>query len=117
LSYSPDAGVHDEGGWYANPRINYQYEVDGQIYRSSGVNPSSFNYLSEDQFTDETRGFDKGRSIRCWYDPASPATAYVVNRGITASPVLLSIFGIVLCIVSRQREKLGDKSPQDAHSR
>src|SRR5258708_3258682 len=33
--------------WYANPRIKYEFQVDGVRYTGEALNPSPFNYQSE----------------------------------------------------------------------
>ena len=76
--------------WYANPRIRYSYEVDGDKFESQRLNPSPLNYQSQHQLKSDTEGFDNGSEVRCWYNPSKPDVSYVVNRGVTPDIWIIS---------------------------
>ena len=81
-----DTGIVDSTGlqsWYANPRIRFMYEVDGDNFESETLNPSPLNYQSLRQLKSDTHGFHEGSVIKCWYNPNNPNVAYVINRGVT----------------------------------
>lgn len=80
--------------WFANPKIVFEYRVQGRQYTGTRMNPSRLNYQSEETFTDDTAKFQRGKTIRCWYQPGNPAIAYVVNRGVTPDVNLLIALGM-----------------------
>lgn len=86
----------DEDSSY-NYGITYEYTVDGRTYTSNGWNPSPFHYFTQEGFEQDTRAFADGAKIDCWYNPANPREAYVVNSGLSVGPLVLISVGF-LCI-------------------
>ncbi len=87
-------GINSSSGgqsWYANPKIRFLYNVDGVNFESDTLNPSPFNYQNLQQFKSDSRGFDEGALVKCWYNPSNPSAAYVVNRGITLDILIVLV--------------------------
>jgi hypothetical protein len=90
-----DAGWHAEGG-YANPSVRFEYTVANQKLESTGLNPSPFNYQSKEEVLDDTKGFAPGAVVTCWYNPADPTEAYLLDLGPTQGPLITaSICGVL----------------------
>jgi hypothetical protein len=99
LRFKPGVQPSGEHAWYANPSALFEYTVDGRRYRAESLNPSPFNYQSRHAFTRDTGHLNTGGVAPCWYNPADPGHAYLVNRGVTAGPIVLLVSGTVCGLV------------------
>jgi hypothetical protein len=60
----------------ADPIIEYQYTVAGQVYRSRRFAPAA-RTLGEAEGQSFLAHYDEGTHHRCRYDPADPALAFI----------------------------------------
>jgi len=102
--YQPDW----EGSWYANPRVEYIYEVEGKEFVADHINPSPFNYQSKDSLRRDFGGMSTNAASRIWYNPRKKSDAYLLNKGITIGPVVTVFLGMgfaVLALVGLRKKR------------
>ena len=93
ISFDEGIDPNYDGHWYANPKVQFEFVLNGQRYLCDALNPSPLNYQSEAEFRKDTLGFRVGARVPCWYNRSRPEEAYLVSRGVTTGPVALVVFG------------------------
>jgi hypothetical protein len=93
VSFKPNI---TKNGKSFNPLIEYNYQVNGQEFRSNKLNPSPFNYQSHASLQEETGHLHPGVKAPCWYNPANPAESYAINVGVSLAPLLVIGLGLML---------------------
>lgn len=73
---SPQAFVLSQGGLHprAEPRIEYEYQVEGQTYQSDKVRLGTWS-LSVREATEVMKAYAPGSMVTVYYDPLQPARA------------------------------------------
>lgn len=80
-----DAAVHEPvtGGDEAVPHVEYEYAVDGETYTSRSIWPTvadSPDRVDRAVARRIVEDYPAGAEVIARYDPASPATAYLVDQ-------------------------------------
>jgi len=79
---SVQAYVLSQGGLHprAEPRIEYEYQVDGQVYRSDKVRPGTWSLSGRDAAR-VLKDHAPGTPVTVYYDPANPHRAVLDPTG------------------------------------
>ena len=88
---------NDEGTIRFAPEVDYEYQVDGQTYKSSQIRPEVFiSFLDDDEAKRFLEKYAVGSKVQVFYDPATPTKAVIEPR---AAPVLhfVTLMGVISC--------------------
>jgi hypothetical protein len=88
---------NDEGTIRFAPEIDYEYQVDGQTYRSSQIRAEVFiSFSDEDEAKRFLQQYAVGSKPQVFYDAATPSKAVLEPR---AAPVLhfVTLMGVLSC--------------------
>jgi hypothetical protein len=79
------------------PIVEYAYTVDGERHENGRLLPGerSDAGLREDRVEGFLSSYDEGDEVQIHYDPADPAASYLVDRGLSATWILLTLLGVV----------------------
>jgi hypothetical protein len=72
ISSGVDTGVSTMGKWWA-PEVEYQYQVDGRVYRSTGIRSEVPLFLHEEEARAVQNAYSRETRTSAAYDPRNPA--------------------------------------------
>jgi hypothetical protein len=77
------------------PVIEYEYTVAGETYKSDSVYPGRVRTPDRPRTLDVVTDHPEGERVEAYYDPADPATAFLVDES-AGSGVVATVAGLVL---------------------
>jgi hypothetical protein len=89
-----DIRTDTDGSTYA-PIVTYRYSVNDRDYTSSGTLPVSESRSGSWAYR-VVAGFTPGAQYTAWYDPHSPADAFIVRSHSIVAPIFTAIGAIAV---------------------
>jgi len=97
-----DEGADDDREVTFSPVVAYEYEVDGETYRSTTVRPAGMEkaYDGEREARAFLAEYEPGQQVTAYYDPAAPDEAFLVRETtggllrFTAVGALAAVLGV-----------------------
>lgn len=83
------SGVQHSSSSYI-PHVEYEYEIDGQVYIGNNIQLSEINYASKKQAKTIASKYPKNARIDIYYDPLKPENS-VIESHINITNVLLFV--------------------------
>jgi hypothetical protein len=79
------------------PVVEYEYTVDGERYVNDRLLPggASETGLREDRVGGFLSSYDEGDEVEVHHDSDDPASSYLVDQGLSATWILLTLVGVV----------------------
>ena len=112
VSSSVDTGISNVGRWWA-PNVEYEYEVNGHAYRSTGVRYFMPAYYQQGEARAVQARYPQGSRTKASYDPADPGRSVLepgVPSGLWARsliPVFLwSLCGCILYELKHPKRRM-----------